>query len=499
MQNNLTLSPDEKRILEYIVENPDISIIEVAKKLNIAEGKVSSFIPILEQENLIKRIVNESTLYKPTKRGKIAFNGLSERIIIDELLKQESIHMKDVNNKINLEPNDIKAGIGILRGSGLIQIMNGEIKIVDTEKAKVFSKDIEEGLLALKNGETISDNLGEKLIKRGFVEKSIKSEVRIKPLIDLKTLDQFSIRQEISKVTPEMLATGNWRDYKFKPYNVKVNPRKIHPGKYHPYRHFHDHVRTKLIGLGFEEMKGPLIEQEFWNFDALYAPQDHPAREDSDIFLIEKPSHGKLQKAEYIENVKCTHEDGWTTGSKGYNYKWDYTKAARLLLRPQGTSISARTLANLEIPAKYFSLAKCFRPDSIDATHGVEFYQVEGIVCDPDITFRDLLGILKTFATDIAGASEVSFRPDYYPFTSPSVELSAKHPTLGRIEFGGAGIFRPEVVKPFGIDHPVIAWGLGVDRLFMVKNKISDIRELFSQNLQWLRDIEVSSGISVEE
>ena len=184
--------------------------------------------------------------------------------------------------------------------------------------------------------------------------------------------------------------------------------------------------------------------------------------------------------------------------SIGHNYKWDPKKAARLLLRPQGTSISARTLYNLKIPSKYFSIARCFRPDQIDATHAIEFNQTEGIICDPNITFRDLLGILKTFAIEVAGAEEVRFRPDYYPFTSPSVELSAKHPKLGYIEFGGAGIFRPEVTKPFGIDHPVLAWGLGVERLFMTKFNISDIRSLYSQDLDWLRSEKVSSGMEVD-
>jgi phenylalanyl-tRNA synthetase alpha chain len=286
----------------------------------------------------------------------------------------------------------------------------------------------------------------------------------------------------------------------FKPYSLKTKPRTIYAGRYNPYKQFLDHLRMKLIGLGFQEMKGPMVEQEFWNFDALYAPQDHASREDSDILLIKSPTHGVLSKRKYVKNVGLTHEDGWKTGSLGHRYRWDPRKAARLLLRPQGTSISARTLAQIEQPpAKFFSIARCFRPDQIDATHDIEFDQTEGIICNPDITFRDLLGMLRTFAVEVAGATEVRFRPDYYPFTSPSVELSAKHPVLGYIEFGGAGVFRPEVTQPFGIDYPVLAWGLGVGRLFMTKYHVKDIRELFTQNLDWLRTQEVSSGIQLEE
>ncbi len=237
-------------------------------------------------------------------------------------------------------------------------------------------------------------------------------------------------------------------------------------------------------------MRGPPVETEFWNFDALFQAQDHSSREWSDVYTIKEPTHGKLPKdKELVKNVQKVHETGEPVGSRGWRYEWSSKKASRLILRPQGTAVSARTLYGLKIPSKYFSIARCYRPDSVDATHLSEFNQAEGIVCDPSITFRDLLGILKTFAVEVANATEVKFKPDYYPFTSPSVELSALHPELGYIEFGGAGIFRPEVTAPFGIKDPVIAWGLGIDRLFMVRRGINDIRELFTQKLDWLRTV----------
>jgi phenylalanyl-tRNA synthetase alpha chain len=279
-----------------------------------------------------------------------------------------------------------------------------------------------------------------------------------------------------------------------KQFNVSTEAKSIPVGKKHPYLSFLEEVKVKLVGLGFSEMRGPLVETEFWNFDALFQAQDHPAREWSDVYTVKKPTHGKLPNDKQLINaVKMVHETGEPIDSRGWRYKWDPKKAARLILRPQGTAISARTLYNLKIPAKYFSIARCYRPDSVDATHLSEFNQLEGIVCDPSITFRDLLGILKTFAVEIAGATDVRFKPDYYPFTSPSVELSARHPELGFIEFGGAGIFRPEVIAPFGIPitSPVIAWGIGVDRLYMVKRGINDIRELFTYRLDWLRTVPV--------
>ena len=499
MSKSLTLTPDEYKILKYIVQNGKTTPKEVAVNLNLPSGKVDSLLPDLADRGLIKRTTKQIRSYKLTARGSEVSNGLPERILVETLQKKGRIQMKDLQKEVPLTGGDTKAAIGILRKASIIKIDKGMLEIADDEKARDFSLDIKDALSRVKEGQEIGDEIAVKLMKRGFTEQIETQSIEVEPVISSKELEKSTVKEEVSKVTPAMLSTGKWKKLSFKPYNIKSQPRKLYPGKFHPYRHFHDHVRTKLIGLGFVEMKGPLVEQEFWNFDALYSPQDHPAREDTDIFLLTEPTHGELIDEDYVDNVRMTHEDGWKTGSRGHRYKWDPRKAARYLLRPQGTAISARTLSKLKPPAKYFSLAKCFRPDSIDATHGVEFYQAEGIVCDPNITFRDLLGILRTFAIDVAGATEVSFRPDYYPFTSPSVELSAKHPTLGRIEFGGAGIFRPEVVRPFGIEYPVIAWGLGVDRLFMVKNEISDIRELFSQNLQWLRDVEVSSGISVED
>ena len=235
-------------------------------------------------------------------------------------------------------------------------------------------------------------------------------------------------------------------------------------------------------------MSGPTIETEFWNFDALFQAQNHPSRTWTQTYRLKKPKKGKLPGKKTVKKVKASHENGWKTGSKGWGYKWSKDKAKKLMPRAHTTCLSARKLAKgPDIPGKYFAIARCYRPDVIDATHAVEFNQVEGIVVDKDLNFRNLLGILKQFAKEIAGAENVKFYPDYYPFTEPSVQMSVKHSELGWIELGGAGIFREELTKPLGVDVPVIAWGLGIDRLAMLALDIKDIRYLFSQDLEWLR------------
>jgi phenylalanyl-tRNA synthetase alpha chain len=119
--------------------------------------------------------------------------------------------------------------------------------------------------------------------------------------------------------------------------------------------------------------------------------------------------------------------------------------------------------------------------------HNIEFIQAEGIVIDESLTFKSLLGVLEMFAKEIFGAKKMMFYPDYYPFTEPSAQLSVKHPELGWMECGGSGIFREELTKPLGIDVPVIAWGLGIDRLAMLKLGVKDVRQLFTKDLGWLR------------
>ena len=194
-----------------------------------------------------------------------------------------------------------------------------------------------------------------------------------------------------------------------------------------------------------------------------------------------------------VERVKEAHETGGKTGSTGWGYKWDPEKASRLMPIAHDTAISPKTLSSkeLQIPGKYFQIVRCYRPDVLDATHLIEFNQVGGFILGENINFRHLLGVLKMFAIEFAGTNQVKFLCDYYPFTEPSVQLSAKHPQLGWIEFAGAGIFREEMMKPLGIDVPCIAWGVGVDRLAMFRLGIQDIRYLFSTDLRWLREQKV--------
>ena len=293
--------------------------------------------------------------------------------------------------------------------------------------------------------------------------------------------------EEVGQLTPEMLRTGSWREKSFRAYNINVPPAQTQIGRRNPYSAYLDEVKDKLISLGFEQFDGSLVETEFWNSDALFMPQFHSARDIHDVYYLETPTHAKEIEEPYLSQVAAAHENGWETGSRGWRYGFDRDFTKRLILRSQGTAVSARTLKHAKVPGRYFGMLRCFRPDDVDATHLSDFYQTEGIVLGEDVNLKTLLGLLEMFAVEVAGATDVKYVPGYFPFTEPSVEVHIKHPVLGWFELGGSGIFRPEVTQPQGVHVPVLAWGLGIDRMALMKLGLSDLRELFTPDIQNVR------------
>jgi phenylalanyl-tRNA synthetase alpha chain len=344
---------------------------------------------------------------------------------------------------------------------------------------------------------------------RGVIKWSEKTSKRfnLTPVGDQlvqRLPDDAVAGEELTQLTPEMLKDGSWRGKSFRKYHITLKPARVTGGRAHPYRQFLFDVQTKLVSMGFEEMRGPLVDSEFWNMDALYMPQFHPARNIHDVYMAKGLAPADDIDPALLERVAVTHERGGPFskrtgigGSTGWRYRFDRARARQPILRSQGTAVSARTLAGRpRVPGKYFSMARCFRYDQVDATHAPDFFQIEGIVLDRATTFRTLLGLLRLFAVELARADEVKFLPAYFPFTEPSVELHVRHPRLGWMELGGAGLFRPEVTTPMGVSVPVIAWGLGLDRMAMVAMGLHDIRDLFATDLEALRALRPPSPAS---
>jgi phenylalanyl-tRNA synthetase alpha chain len=242
--------------------------------------------------------------------------------------------------------------------------------------------------------------------------------------------------------------------------------------------------------MGFEEMPtNKWVESSFWNFDALFQPQSHPARDAHDTFFIKSPASTNAVPEDYYELVKHTHEKGGF-GSIGYGCNFKREEAMKNLLRTHTTAISAQMLYKLAKetqesgefkPKKYFSIDRVFRNEAMDATHLCEFHQVEGLVADKNLTLGNLIGTIKTFFEKI-GITQLRFKPAYNPYTEPSMEIFGYHPELKKwTEIGNSGMFRPEMLLPMGLpeDVRVIAWGLSLERPTMIKYKIENIRDLF--------------------
>ena len=482
-----------KASLEQIVNRsglPNATIMRAA--LALQEKKL---VKIREDKRVIIRLNVEGELH--------AKRGLPERRLVTALKKLGTkASLEEIVRKAGLRKQFTPIALGWIQRKKWATLNKKTNTLQILEKPKEGNDEKLLKLLSEKGQATIEELSSElqpavQVLKR---RKLLKTEEKTRRIIEMTEAGWTVIRRgikvtaEVTQLTPELIITGKWRKAKLQKYNIRAAVAKTWPGKKHPYLQFLDEVKAKLVTLGFKEMNGPTVETSFFNFDALYTPQDHPAREIFGIYFVKHPKYGRLDAYKHVvERVKRTHEDGWRTGSTGWRYSYSVKNAKRLILRGHGTCLSVRTLLSkdLEIPGKYFSITRCYRPEVVDKTHLTEFNQVEGIVVDENLTLRELLGVLEKFAIEIAGADKVKFRPDYFPFTEPSVELSAYKKDYGWIEFGGSGIFRPEVTMPLGIEVPVIAWGLGVDRLFMMKTGIDDIRYIFTHDLDWIRKKEV--------
>jgi len=430
--------------------------------------------------------------------------GVPEDRVAAALQERGAIPMADFA-KLEGLGREAAPAVGTLKKRGIVEVDKGVARLIDGadlstvgEASKVLDRVCDGEMVLISSldeaqAESVRAQVHKRMRAKGifWIEEEVTRTFGLTgsaPAVIAEIEKRGLSGEEVSKLTPEMLIDGSWKGKSFRRYNIELAPPRMVAAKRHPYREFLDYVKYKLTSMGFEEMEGPLVESEFWNMDALFMPQFHSARDIHDAYFVKDPTHAAHVGDGYLDKVAASHENGGDCGSRGWSYDFDRERTRRLVLRTQGTALSARTLAsNPRIPGKYFAMARCFRYDTVDATHGCDFIQCEGIALGSEINFRMLLGLLKLFAHEVAKADELIFAPAYFPFTEPSVEAHIKHPKLGWMEMGGAGLFRPEVTAPFGIDVPVIAWGLGLDRMAMMALGLNDIRELFSRDLDSLR------------
>ncbi|MFP3226062.1 MAG: phenylalanine--tRNA ligase subunit alpha [Sulfolobaceae archaeon] len=458
------LSENEIKILNYLKERRTAKAEEISKDLGIPLSSVFSLVQLLKEKGYVSLKEEKVKKLILTEEGrKRLIEGFPEEILIKELNgKEGQIHqLKEKMGK------DFEIAIGWAKKRGLIKIEKDKIiPLVKEYRAK--ERDL------LNNLSKLSDSEIKELVSRKLI--SIEEEASLEAVL---TNDNIPTLQAITYLTPEIIRNGNWKKYVLKEYNVEAYPPFYPLAKKHFYREFLERLRDIMVSLGFTEVSSDYIELEFYNFDLLFQAQDHPAREIHDSFMI--AGSGKINDNELVENVKRMHEKGW-------KYEWDQKIALRLVLRSQTTATTARVLSKRpKPPIRTFTIGKVFRPDSIDATHLIEFHQLDGLIVEDGFSFVDLLGTLKEIFYQI-GIKEIKFKPAYFPFTEPSVEVYGKIEGLGWVEMSGAGLLRPEILESVGINSTAGAWGIGIDRLAMLMFGLKDIRLLYSTDIEFLRN-----------
>ena len=499
-----TLHPLERKVLP-VLDTPN-SVKEISKKTNLQDIEVMRALQWLQNKAIINLNEELNETISIDDNGKnYQEKGLPEKRFLQSIKDQE-LSLEEIKSNLDLSNEELSISLGILKSKAAILIKKDkEIKVKITLQGKnLLDKGFpEEEFLKKKFPINISelkdlDKLTFNNLKKR--KKIIKVDLIKKRIPELTDLGKKIIKQGITEkdvldcLTAAMLKTGSWKNKKFRHYDVKTNVPEIYGGKRHFVQQAINYIKRIWLDMGFKEMKGNLVQTSFWDLDTLFVPQDHPARDMQDTFYIKNPRFGKLPKS-LSEKVKATHENGWTTGSKGWQYKWSENIAKENLLRTHTTVLSAQAIAKLkkdDLPAKFFSVKSVYRNETLSWKSLFEFIQVEGIVVDPGANFRNLQGYLKDFFKKM-GFPDVRLRPAHFPYTEPSCEVDVWHPTKKEwVELGGSGIFRPEMVKPLlGFECPVLAWGLGMERTIMEYYNISDIRDIYKNDLKQLRETKI--------
>ena len=457
----------EKKIILLLDENPKLTPEKIGTSTGLTPDQIRRGIEWLKFKKLV--IVEESKqVYLRLGKNGLGANskGLPERQLID-LLKEKPRKLNELKQELK---SIFSPAMGIARKNNWIE--------TDGEN------------VSLKNPP--SDILEEKIISKIGKNKIPVSEFEDKKTLEfLKKRPNFIIEEieksqiislsEKGKSISETVKISE--DVVVKAIDVEADVPKAFVAKTHPLKDIINEIREIFVTLGFTEILGKLAQPCFWNFDALFTPQDHPARELQDTFYLDGVNSKKIATPKQIQQVAKVHKNSW-------RYLWSINEARQMVLRTHTTCDTIKFLADHKPDeARVFSLGRVFRNEKVSYKHLVEFNQVEGIVVGKNTTLRDLMGIQREFFHRM-GLNKIKFWPTYFPYTEPSLQSMVYNERLGKwVELFGMGIFRPEVTKPLGITKPVLAWGGGIERIAMLKYGLDDVREFYNNNLKWLRSV----------
>jgi phenylalanyl-tRNA synthetase alpha chain len=492
---------EQKTLLALQKLNGRARVTQIMETSGLAHAAVMRAALTLAEEKLVTLHEQKQKVIELNKEGKLwAERGwLPERGTLETTYeKGGEILISDISHEVDIPPDAIPLVSGWLTRKhwAVINREKGTITVTQKERPPLGNDERLLTLLAEKST-VLFEELDRSLQRAAITLKRRKLlEMKERTLQKLELTKNgwrliqkgLKIVEEVSQLTPELIITRKWQRVKLRKFNVTAPGPITYPGKIHPVQQIIQQIREIFLEMGFTEIRGPIVQTTFWNFDALFQPQDHPAREMMDTFYLSEPKTGKLPRRKIVDTVAKTHENGWKTGSRGWQYSWSRDEAKKLIMRTHTTAVTIHHLAeHKKPPVKVFSVDRIYRNEKLDYQHLAELHQIEGIVLDKNVTLRDLIGTLTEFYNKL-GLRKVQFWPSYFPYTEPSAQSTVYVPKLKIwMELCGMGMFRPEVLKPLGIRYPVLAWGGGLERLIMVMLDVDDIRFLYKNDLGWIR------------
>ncbi len=478
------ISNYEYKILDYIKDKKDVN--ENSIGINENERIISSSISYLEFKKLIDVRKEYKKTYSITDEGEEYLkNGFPEENLYNILMEKKELAVNEIKNYLN---GKYKIAMANLAKLG-IKPVDGKLVYNNNSLNNIFIEN-KKNLIEIKNKKYPQEKKINEFIKRGLIkEKNNLTRIININNNGLNALKNYENNDYIELLTPEILASGEWKNKKFRKYDLNSRVESINGAGLHPLTYLIDEIRKIFLDMGFTEMRGHYMEYTAWNMDMLFIPQDHPARDLQDTFYLKNDNEMEFEDPEILKIVRRVHEKGYKN-YPGWNYKWSEKEAKKVILRTHTTVNTVRYLYhNREEPQFVFSIEKVFRHESVDWKHLSELYQIEGSVYSKDANLSTLKWLLREFYSRL-GFDNIKFLPSYYPYTEPSMDVIVD--INGReVEMGGSGIFRPEVTKPLGLKSPVLAFGLGLERLAMIYYNLNDIREIYNSDLNWLKNYKI--------
>lgn len=489
MEASVLLNP-ERRMLKVMQEKAgEWGLEEILKSCNWSDQAIAvgaghglsnkGFVSTNEQITQTVKLATEGI--------KAASEGLLEARLWSWIESSDEASMSSLQSAF--ERHEAGPGVGLLKRLG-VQLQEGHFQAEDptSVRAAIAKRSAFIEALPCHVSDANPEMLEHFKTRRGLIEV-VEQTTRSWSITESGMAVQAAHLEEkvaVAEITTELLQSEDWMNAEYRAFDVTLESSTPPTGRSHPMQALIERVRAIFLEMGFSELVDDYVQTAGWNMDALFIPQDHPAREMQDTFYLENPASISLPD-ELVSAWEDIHEHGGTTGSVGWGGAFSKATSERALLRTHTTVNTIQYLAeNPQDACRVFSVDRVFRKEAIDRTHLPEFHQIEGIIMEEGANLQMLVTTLKTFYAKM-GYPEVRVRPAYFPYTEPSLEIEVKW--RGKwLELGGAGIFRPEVTEPLGISTPVLAWGMGLERLAMLVLGLDDIRQLYISDLDWLRN-----------